>query len=53
MAENNGPKITVYIISHAYGEYVEQAILSVLQQTYKNYELLLIDNGSTDNTSRF
>ena len=52
MAENNGPKITVYIISHAYGEYVEQAILSVLQQTYKNYELLLIDNGSTDNTSK-
>ena len=34
MAENNGPKITVYI-PHAYGEYVEQAILSVLQQTIK------------------
>ena len=44
------PKVTVYIISHNYGEYVEQAIESVIAQTYSDWELFLIDDGSTDNT---
>ena len=44
-------KITVYIISHNYGKYVNQAIQSVIRQTFKNWELILINNNSTDNTS--
>jgi len=43
-------KVTIYIPSHNYGEYLEEAIESVLSQTYKNWELFLIDEGSTDNT---
>ena len=31
-------------------EYIEEAILSVLEQSFKDYELLIIDNQSTDNT---
>ena len=31
-------------------KYVDRAIRSVLAQTYKDYELLLIDNGSTDSS---
>ena len=31
--------------------YVEQAVNSILEQSYKNYELIIINDGSTDRTS--
>ncbi|MFC2170836.1 glycosyltransferase family 2 protein [Calditrichota bacterium] len=47
----NLPKITVYIPSHNYGKFLEQAIESVMRQSVNNWELLLIDDNSADNTS--
>jgi len=44
------PRITVYIACHNYGAYVSEAIESVLCQTVNDWELLLIDDGSTDDT---
>lgn len=44
-------KITVYLVSHNYGKYLQEAIESVLRQTVGGWELLLFDNGSTDNTN--
>lgn len=44
------PKITVYLVSHNYRTYVEEAINSVLKQSFKDWELLLIDDGSSDGT---
>ncbi|MCB0319027.1 MAG: glycosyltransferase family 2 protein [Bdellovibrionales bacterium] len=43
-------KFTVYIASHNYGKFVEEAIESVLRQTVGDWELLLINDNSTDNT---
>lgn len=42
------PRTTVYVTNHNYGRYLEQAIESVLAQTDKDFEVLVIDDGSTD-----
>ena len=42
------PVVTVYITNYNYAEYIEQAIESVLSQTFRRYEILIIDDGSTD-----
>ena len=42
--------ITVYITNYNYGKYIREAIESVLDQTLQDFELLIIDDGSTDNS---
>jgi len=43
-------KVTVYITAYNYGKYIKQAIDSVLNQKFDDWELLIINDGSTDNT---
>lgn len=45
------PRITVYIPSHNYGRFLSEAIESVLRQSVKDWELFVIDDGSTDDTA--
>lgn len=42
------PLVTVYITNYNYGKYVKKAIESVLSQTFTDFELIVIDDGSTD-----
>ena len=45
------PRISVYLPSHNYGRFLGEAIESVLRQTVDDWELIVIDDGSTDETS--
>jgi glycosyltransferase involved in cell wall biosynthesis len=44
------PRITIIIPSYNQGQYIEETILSVINQYYSNVELIIIDGSSTDNT---
>ncbi|WP_262964758.1 glycosyltransferase family 2 protein [Methylobacter psychrophilus] len=46
----SSPKITVLLPVYNGEEFVEQAILSILAQTFTDFELLVINDGSTDKT---
>ena len=50
MTQTVPPKISVCIPTYNYGKFISDAIESVLAQTFKDYELIVVDNCSTDGT---
>jgi CMP-N-acetylneuraminic acid synthetase len=46
------PLVSVYITNYNYGKYIRQSVESVLNQTMQDFELFIIDDGSTDSSRK-
>jgi glycosyltransferase involved in cell wall biosynthesis len=45
------PKITAFMAAYNASGYIEESICSILNQTFGDFELIIIDDGSTDDTA--
>lgn len=44
------PSVSIIILNYNGKDYIEQCISSVLKTNYPNFEVILVDNASTDNS---
>ena len=44
-------KVDVFLPTYNRAGFLEEMITSILRQTFKNFNLIILDNGSTDNTT--
>jgi glycosyltransferase involved in cell wall biosynthesis len=42
--------ISIVTTTYNYSEYINEAVSSILKQTYKDFEYIIVDDGSTDQT---
>ncbi len=48
--ESNGPLVSVVVPNYNYGHYLDERLESILNQTYGNLEVIILDDCSTDNS---
>ena len=47
---NKSPLFSVVIPTYNCADFLKRALSSVFVQTYQNFEVIVVDNSSTDNT---
>jgi glycosyltransferase involved in cell wall biosynthesis len=46
------PKISIIIPTFQHGDTIEACLLSLFNQTFKDFEIIVVNDGSTDNTEK-
>ena len=49
----NSPLVYVIVVNYNGAKYLQTCLSSIEQQTYPNYETIVIDNASTDNSEEY
>jgi glycosyltransferase involved in cell wall biosynthesis len=47
----NDLKFSIIVPSYNQGQFIESTLLSIIDQAYSNIEIIVIDGGSTDQTT--
>ena len=50
MKKHNSPLISILIANYNNAEYIHDSVESVIAQSYKNWEIIFIDDGSDDDS---
>jgi glycosyltransferase involved in cell wall biosynthesis len=48
---SNSPLVSIIVPCYNYGHLLGETLNNILEQSYKNWECIIVDDGSTDNTS--
>ena len=51
MTNKNYPSVSVVIPTYNHADFLKRAVRSVLDQTYQDFEIIIIDNNSNDHTN--
>lgn len=49
---NKNPKVSIIIPAYNIEPYLERCLESVRHQTYKEFQIIIVDDGSTDQTGQ-
>ncbi len=52
MKKPSMPFISIVIPTYNHAHFLERALMSIVQQSYSNWEIIVVDNHSNDNTDR-
>ena len=47
----DNPLVSIIVTTYNSADYISRAIESILIQSYRNFEIVVVDDGSTDNTA--
>ena len=47
------PKVSIIIVNWNSKDYIKNCIDSLLNQTFRDFEIILVDNGSTDGSLEY